>query len=113
MEGDSEILKGVSVLRTPGHTQHHQAIFIESNGEKAIFLGDLIPTATHIPLPYIMGYDLFPLTTLETKRIILEQAYEEHWLLIFQHDPNLRMAYLKKKNGRFLLEEVQDPAHSA
>lgn len=112
LEGNSEILKGISVLRTPGHTQHHQAIFIESNGEKALFLGDLIPTATHIPLPYIMGYDLFPLTTLETKRVILDQAYEEHWLLIFQHDPNVRMGYLEKKNERFILQEVQDNAGS-
>lgn len=108
LEGDAEILPGISVMRTPGHTAHHQAIFIESEGQKAIFLGDLIPTAAHIPLPYIMGYDLFPLTTLETKRTLLEQAYEEHWLLIFQHDPNIRMGYLKRVSGRFLLQEV-DP----
>ncbi|MFQ5779268.1 MAG: MBL fold metallo-hydrolase [Nitrospiria bacterium] len=108
LEGDSEILKGISVIRTPGHTPHHQSIFIESNGEKAVFLGDLIPTAAHIPLPYIMGYDLFPLTTLETKRKLLEQALEEHWLLIFQHDPKIRMGYLKKREGRFLLEAVCD-----
>jgi len=106
LEGDSEILKGISVIRTPGHTAHHQAVFVESGGQKAIFLGDLIPTAAHLPLPYIMGYDLFPLTTLETKRAILEQAYEEHWLLIFQHDPKVRMAYLKKEKGRFKLETV-------
>jgi len=108
LEGDSEILKGISVKRTPGHTEHHQSIFIESNGEKALFFGDLIPTAAHLPLPYIMGYDLFPLTTLETKRTLLEQAVEERWLLIFQHDPKIRMGYLKKENGRFYLEEVRN-----
>ncbi|HIE65978.1 MAG TPA: MBL fold metallo-hydrolase [Nitrospiria bacterium] len=108
LEGDSEILKGISVIRTPGHTPHHQSIFIESNGKKAVFLGDLIPTASHIPLPYIMGYDLFPLTTLETKRKLLEQAAEEQWLLIFQHDPKVRMGYVKKVKGRFLLEEVKN-----
>lgn len=106
LNGDSEILKGISVIRTPGHTAHHQAVFVESEGEKAIFLGDLIPTVSHIPLPYIMAYDLFPLTSIETKRMILEQAAEEHWLLIFQHDPKIRMGRLKKKSGRFLLEEV-------
>ena len=108
LEGDSEILKGISVVRTPGHTEHHQSIFIESNGEKALFFGDLIPTASHIPLPYIMGYDLFPLTTLETKRTLLERAVEEEWLLIFQHDPKVRMGYLKKEAGRFALEEVRN-----
>ncbi|MBI3805451.1 MAG: MBL fold metallo-hydrolase [Nitrospirae bacterium] len=106
LEGDSEILKGISVVRTPGHTAHHQSVLIESNGEKALFIGDLIPTAAHLPLPYIMGYDLFPLTTLETKRQLLEQAYEEHWLLIFQHDPKIRIGYLNKKEGRYTLEEV-------
>jgi hypothetical protein len=54
-----------------------------------------------------MGYDLFPLTTMETKRHLLEQAHEEHWLLIFQHDPKIRMGYLKKKEGRYQLEEVR------
>lgn len=107
LDGDSKILKGVSVIRTPGHTAHHQAVFLESNGEKAVFLGDLIPTVSHIPLPYIMGYDLFPLTTLETKRRLLEQAYEEHWLLIFQHDPKIRMGYLRWMKDRFILEEVR------
>ncbi len=106
LNGDSEILKGISVIQTPGHTAHHQAVLLESDGEKAVFLGDLIPTASHIPLPYIMGYDLFPLTTLETKRRLLELAYEEHWLLIFQHDPNIRMGYLKQVQNRFMLEEV-------
>ncbi|MDC4203873.1 MAG: MBL fold metallo-hydrolase [Candidatus Manganitrophus sp.] len=107
LEGNSEILKGVSVVRTPGHTEHHQSILVESNGEKALFIGDLIPTAAHLPLPYIMGYDLFPLTTMETKRELLAQAHEEHWLLIFQHDPKIRMGYLKKKEGRYQLEEVR------
>ncbi len=108
LDGDSEILKGISVIRTPGHTAHHQAVFIESAGEKAVFLGDLIPTVSHLSLPYIMGYDLFPLTTLETKRRLLEQAFEAHWLLIFQHDPKIRMGYLKHEQGRFLLDEVHE-----
>ncbi|MFQ5543642.1 MAG: MBL fold metallo-hydrolase [Nitrospiria bacterium] len=110
LKGDAEILKGISVIRTPGHTVHHQAIYIESDGEKAVFLGDLIPTATHLPLPYIMGYDLFPLTTLETKRKLLAQAFEEHWLLIFQHDPKVRMGYLKWAQDRYRLDEVHDAA---
>lgn len=108
LEGDSEVLKGISVLRTPGHTEHHQSIFIESDGQKALFIGDLIPTAAHLPLPYIMGYDLFPLTTLETKRKLLERAYDERWLLIFQHDPKTRMGYLVEKEGRFVLEEIRN-----
>lgn len=112
LDGDAEILPGISVMRTPGHTEHHQAVLIESEGRKAVFLGDLIPTATHIPLPYIMGYDVFPLTTLETKRALLAQAFEEQWLLIFQHDPRVRMGVLKQDAGRLYLQEVDDDGQS-
>lgn len=108
VEGNSQILEGISVIETPGHTRHHQSALVESEGQKALFLGDLIPTTTHIPYPYIMGYDLFPLTTLETKKKILARAYEEHWLLVFQHDPNVRMGYLKQVKGQFAVEEVSE-----
>ena len=71
----------------------------------AFFLGDLIPTVSHLPLPYIMGYDLYPLQTLETKRWILDRAFEEEWLLIFQHDPQVQMGYVKKDpEGKYFLK---------
>jgi glyoxylase-like metal-dependent hydrolase (beta-lactamase superfamily II) len=107
-EGDTQILGGVTALLTPGHTGYHQSALIESEEKKALFLGDLIPTPSHLPYPYIMGYDLFPLTTLETKKKILGRAYEERWLLIFQHDPKIRMGYLKEAKNQFILEEVQE-----
>jgi glyoxylase-like metal-dependent hydrolase (beta-lactamase superfamily II) len=74
------------VIPTPGHTPFHQSILIESAGERAFYLGDLVPTHAHLPLPWIMGYDVEPLVTLETKRRILKQAVDEKWLLIFEHD---------------------------
>ncbi len=83
---EKEIVKGVRVVPTPGHTPFHQSILIESAGERAFYLADLIPTASHLPLPWIMGYDVEPLVTLETKRRILKQAMDENWLLIFEHD---------------------------
>ncbi|MGH7774279.1 MAG: MBL fold metallo-hydrolase [Candidatus Binatia bacterium] len=107
LDGDAEILPGIRVIRTPGHTEHHQSVIVESEGNTACFLGDLIPTSSHLPLPYIMGYDLFPLTTLETKRRLLEQAYEEAWLLVFQHDPIVRMGRLEKIDGRYRLKEIR------
>ncbi len=84
---EKEIVKGVRVVPTPGHTPFHQSVLIESRGERACFLADLVPTHAHLPLPWIMGYDVEPLTTLETKRRILRQAEDEEWLLIFEHDP--------------------------
>jgi glyoxylase-like metal-dependent hydrolase (beta-lactamase superfamily II) len=86
LDGDEEILPGISVLRTPGHTPGHQSVLIASGAERAFFPADLIPTAAHLPLPWIMGYDVEPLVTLETKRRVLARAMQEDWLLIFEHD---------------------------
>jgi glyoxylase-like metal-dependent hydrolase (beta-lactamase superfamily II) len=83
---EKQIVKGIRVVPTPGHTPFHQGILIESAGERAFYLGDLVPTHAHLPLPWIMGYDVEPLVTLETKRRILKQALDEDWLLIFEHD---------------------------
>jgi glyoxylase-like metal-dependent hydrolase (beta-lactamase superfamily II) len=87
VDDDREIIPGIRAVRTPGHTPHHQGLLIESDAEKAFYIADLVPTVHHLPLPWIMGYDVEPLVTLETKRRILQQALSEDWLLIFEHDP--------------------------
>ena len=86
VEGDQEILSGIHSVMTPGHTPFHQGILIESDGERGFYLADLAPTSAHLPLPWIMGYDVEPLVTLETKRRILARAVAEDWLVIFEHD---------------------------
>ena len=86
LEGETEIADGVGVILTPGHTPYHQSIVIRSAGETAIFLGDLIPTHAHLPLPWIMGYDVEPLVTLESKRGLLRRIEQENWTVIFEHD---------------------------
>jgi glyoxylase-like metal-dependent hydrolase (beta-lactamase superfamily II) len=86
VEGEREVIAGISVLPTPGHVPFHQSIRLESNGEVALYLGDLVPTSSHLPLPWIMGYDVEPLVTLETKRRILARAVSEGWTMIFEHD---------------------------
>jgi glyoxylase-like metal-dependent hydrolase (beta-lactamase superfamily II) len=85
-EGETVLLEGIRLLPTPGHTPFHQSVVLESRGERGIFLADLCPTTAHLPLPWIMGYDLEPLVTLETKRSVLGRAREEGWVLLFQHD---------------------------
>lgn len=107
LDGDTELLPGISVMVTHGHTRCHQAVKIESEGRVALYLGDLIPTVSHLPLPYIMGYDLYPVQTLEAKRRLLDRACEERWLLIFEHDPNVSMGYVKKDGeGKYRLEAI-------
>ena len=86
IDGDREIIAGISSVKTPGHTPHHQGLLLESEGERAFYIADLVPTAAHLPLPWIMGYDVEPLVTLETKRRILARAVQEDWLVVFEHD---------------------------
>ncbi len=89
LEGEAEVAPGVQVLVGNGHTDGHQMVKVTGSGETAVFLGDTVPTATHLALPYIMGYDLRPLQTLEEKRQLLAQAAEEGWWLFFDHDPEV------------------------
>ena len=84
--GEPELRAGVRYRHTPGHTPWHQSVVIESAGETALFLGDLVPTVHHLPLPWIMGYDVEPLVTLESKRRVLAEAEANGWLVVFEHD---------------------------
>ena len=87
LEGDGEVVPGISVRLTPGHVPFHQAVLIQDGGETAAFIADLIPTVAHLPLAWIMGYDLEPLRTLESKRRLLDDAVRGGWRLVFEHDP--------------------------
>ena len=88
LDGETEVLPGIRCLPTPGHVPYHQSVLIESAGERACFVADLVPTAAHLSLPWIMGYDLEPLVTLESKRRLYGRVEAEGWLLCFQHDPH-------------------------
>jgi glyoxylase-like metal-dependent hydrolase (beta-lactamase superfamily II) len=89
VEGDVEVLPGISVRLTPGHVPFHQSVLIRDQGDTAVFVADLIPTTAHLPLPWIMGYDLEPLRTLESKRRLLDDAVKGGWRIVFEHDPTV------------------------
>lgn len=89
VDGPAEVTRGVSVLPTPGHIPYHMSVLVCSGGSTACFLADACPTAAHLPLPWVMGYDLEPLVSLETKRMLWQRARAEDWLLIFEHDPTV------------------------
>ena len=89
VDGEAEVVPGVRVLPTPGHVPFHQSVVVESAGESVCFLGDLVPTSAHVPLPWIMGYDVEPLLTLESKRRVLARAADEGWRVVFEHDPEV------------------------
>jgi glyoxylase-like metal-dependent hydrolase (beta-lactamase superfamily II) len=100
VEGEAGIVPGITVRPTPGHTPHHQSVLLTSEAETACFLGDVVPTSAHLPLPWIMGYDVEPLVTLESKRTLLAQARRENWLLIFEHDPVVGWGYFTEDEKR-------------
>ncbi len=87
LDGEREIYPGIFIRLTDGHTIGHQTILITDGQTSLYHPGDTIPTASHVPLPFIMGYDNYPLTTLEEKKNILRRAAEEKWVLFFEHDP--------------------------
>jgi glyoxylase-like metal-dependent hydrolase (beta-lactamase superfamily II) len=86
VSGEEELAKGIRVLPTPGHVPGHQSVLVQGGNEIALFMGDLCPTSAHLSLPWIMGYDVEPLVTLEAKRATLGRAMQEEWLIVFEHD---------------------------
>lgn len=106
IDGEQEVLPGIRCVPTPGHTPHHQSVLVESGGERACFLADLVPTSAHLPLPWIMGYDLEPLVTLESKRHLYARAEADGWLLVFEHDPAVAAGRLTREGKGFALVEA-------
>lgn len=106
VDEDATIMPGVRVRRTGGHTMHHQMIVIESAGKTAVFAADLLPTAAHLPEVWVMGYDLFPLDTLNFKRAFLREAVEREYLILFEHDPDIAAGYIREKDGKRYIEKV-------
>src|SRR5262249_57132889 len=89
VDEDRTVMPGVRVQRTGGHTRDPQMIVIESGGRTAAFVADLIPTTAHVPDPWIMGFDLYPLETLAAKQAFVRQAIADETLVFFEHDPSV------------------------
>ena len=105
--GDTRVTPEVLCLATPGHTRGHQSVLIESDGQKALFLGDVSTLAIGMErIAWVTAYDIDPMRNIETKRRLGRWAIEEEILLIFMHDPRLRAGYLREKNGWWALESV-------
>lgn len=86
IDGVGEIFPGISVIPVYGHTKAMQTIKITDEGKTLYYCADLCPTNAHVPVPYVMGFDNYPLTAIEEKKKILPQAYEEQWIVCYEHD---------------------------
>ena len=107
LEGDRTIAPGVDLINVPGHTSHMQCVKLHGGGKTAFLLADLVPTAAHLPLPWIMGYDLYPMTTLENRKKWIPEIIREGWIALFGHDPRTPAAYLRERNGAWEAEPVK------
>lgn len=108
VEGEAEVVPGVRVLPTPGHTPGHQSVLIDGGDQKALFLGDVVPTSVHVPLPWIMGFDLDVEATLASRKRIYERALAEGWLLLFGHDRRHGAYLTRDEKGRAVAGELVD-----
>lgn len=113
LSGDTRLSEEVSVVVTPGHTRGHQCVLVESEGRKAMFLGDIASWPIHMErISWVPAYDVEPLVSIETKRNLARWAVENHVLLIFEHHPEIQAGYLHptERPDRFRLEpkEFQD-----
>jgi methylmalonyl-CoA epimerase len=100
VDDDQTIMPGVRVRRTGGHCMHHQMVLIESGGQTAAFVADLMPTTAHLSPPWIMGYDLYPMDTLAAKKAFLDEAVEKNMLVFFEHDRAVSAGYIREEHGK-------------
>jgi glyoxylase-like metal-dependent hydrolase (beta-lactamase superfamily II) len=103
---DRTIAPGVELIRVPGHTANMQCVKLTGGDRTAFFFADLVPTTAHLGLPWIMGYDLYPMTTLENKKKWIPETIREGWIALFAHDPKVPAAYLRERDGKWEAEPV-------
>ena len=111
-EHPPQLANNISVHYANGHTEAMMLPVINYNGKTIVYMADLLPSVAHIPLPYIMAYDMFPLTTLQEKENFLREALQNNYILFFEHDPTIECCTLEKTEkgirakANFKLEEI-------
>jgi glyoxylase-like metal-dependent hydrolase (beta-lactamase superfamily II) len=106
-----EVVPGLMLETVPGHSRTMQCLRLRRDGRTLYGFADLVPMRAHVPLAWIMGYDLYPVETLEAKRRLLPQAARENWLCLFYHDPEEPLCRITEEEGKLRavgLEDRQD-----
>ncbi|OGU55883.1 MAG: MBL fold metallo-hydrolase [Ignavibacteria bacterium RBG_13_36_8] len=105
LDGEQQIDDEIEVILCNGHTPSQQIFKISDSSRTLLYAGDFLAFSAHVPLPYIMSYDLQPLKTIEEKMKILPKAVDEEWLLYFEHDPYTVTAIITKTDKGFAIKE--------
>jgi glyoxylase-like metal-dependent hydrolase (beta-lactamase superfamily II) len=97
---DYEVVSGLRMETVAGHSRTMQCVRLERAGKTLFGFADLVPTRAHIPFAWIMGYDLYPVETLEAKKRLLPRAAKENWVCWFYHDADESLVQLIEENGK-------------
>lgn len=104
--GNAKFDDEIEFIVINGHTFGQQMVKISDGSNSFLFCADLMPFVSHVPLPYIMGYDLQPLVTLEEKKKYLKMAVDENWKLFFGHDPEIAFATVKNFGEGYIVDKT-------
>lgn len=96
LENGEPLSENLSFLEVNGHTEAMMLPLVKYKGQQILYMADLVPSLGHLPIPYVMGYDVRPLLTLSEKEQILKQALDQNWLLMFEHDPLIECVNLER-----------------
>lgn len=107
VQGAAEVAPGVRVWPVGGHTAYHQMVSVEAGGKGLVIPTDLLPTTHHVPLAYVMSYDLFPLGTMAAKQRLFEEVVERGWNVLFYHDTKVPLGRIERKKGRFVWSQIE------
>ncbi|MBK9246862.1 MAG: MBL fold metallo-hydrolase [Ignavibacteria bacterium] len=106
LDGNGEIYKGISVEQFNGHTKSLQMVKISDGSSTLIFPADLFPTSAHIPVPFIMGYDNYPLTAMNEKRTLLPKIVAENWVICYEHDAFIAASHVIETEKGYKIGEI-------
>ncbi|MGQ9559798.1 MAG: MBL fold metallo-hydrolase [Candidatus Oleimicrobiaceae bacterium] len=106
IDGPCQIVPHVTVEVTGGHTRCHQVVFIECQGQKAVYLGGILPATSHMPIAYTMGFDLYPMTVMDTRRALYRRAAAERWLVCLEHDCAVPAGHIALEGEKFVFQPL-------
>ena len=107
-DGEPRPIAGIELEISDGHTEGQQLPRISDGSRTVQYCGDLIPTSVHVPIPWVMGYDIRPLQTMEEKKSLLRRAVDEDWILAYEHDPGVAATRVEETERGFAAGEVVD-----
>ena len=106
VNSDKEIIPGIKVKLTGGHTKGQQVVFIKGGGKTILYPGDIIPTISHLRIPYVAGVDIYPLEVMEVKKKLIQDCLEYNWMIAFDHEIKTKLCRLEKINDEIEIKKV-------